>query len=369
MGVNRAVHLSDAIDDFLRDRRSQDYSRNTLKGYESRLRQFLAVNGNTYMHLLNTTHVTRYREEGNKTRQPQSQRNDHSTLSVFFEWSRKTGRMPVGTDPLFGWRKPKRARKERNRVHVSRFPALLDAAEAREPRDRIAVAVLLYTLARDQEAASIRIRDVDLAAGYIHLRVFKTGDEDRMPICEELDKEIRKWLTYYSQEVGHLEPHYFLIPARATSPLYEGNRFMGAKRLNYKPEKAVTQLGSVVVPALDAIGFQTKTEVEYYDARSKSMKVREAAMGEGAHTVRRSGARALFDQLINSGVDFALEIVQSMLHHANGSQTAEYIGFRPSRHKRDDLIKGQRLYDTGPNVVQMRRSDDSGSEAGQRQSV
>src|SRR5690242_11266172 len=156
--------LSDAIEDFLRFRRSMDLAKNTVKQDASTLRQFLTSTGNIWVHMLSDAHVTRFFEEAAKTRQPQSMRNDYTRLQTFFDWARQTGRMPKDNDPMYGRRKPKRAHKERNRVHVSKFPALLDAAGARSSRDRVALALLLYTLARDGEITDLRIRDVDLDA-------------------------------------------------------------------------------------------------------------------------------------------------------------------------------------------------------------
>lgn len=343
MGTNKSVLLSDAIEDYLRHRKSQDYSKSTLNKDEGTLRKLLSVTGNVWLHMLTTGHVTRFFEEAAKTQQPQSLRNTHTTLSVFFGWARETGRMPRTNNPMYGRRKPKPVRRERNRLDFSQFPGLLAAAGERDPRDRMAVSMLLYLLARDQEVADIRIRDVNLAAGTIHVRVWKTRQEDTMPICAELDAELRVWLRYYAEEVGHLEPHYFLLPARRTRPLFKEGRIYANETLDYRPEKAMGPMGNCVNPILDAVGFPIKDE-------------NGKRLGEGAHTIRRSGARALFDKLLQEGVvDSALEIVQSMLHHANMVQTQRYIGFEPSRHKRDELIKGKRLYAVAEaNVVELR---------------
>ena len=68
------------------------------------------------------------------------------------------------------------------------------------------------------------------------------------------------------------------------------------------------------------------------------------AMGEGSHTLRRSGARALFDRLAESGYDRSLRIVQSMLHHSSVTITEKYIGVTPDQRSRDEIIKGQEMY-------------------------
>lgn len=350
MGANRSVLLSDAIDDFLRHRKSQDYARSTVRQDEGTLRKFLGITGNVWLHMLNGGHVTRFFEEVAKTQQSATIRNTHTRLSVFFEWARETDRMPRSNNPMYGRRKPKPVEKERNRLPRSQFAQLLDAAEARDLRDRAAVAMLLYSLARDQEIADVRIRDVRLSEGKFRVRIWKTRQEDDMPICVELDEELRRWLTFYTEQVGHLEPHYYLLPARRTRPLFENGRIYANETLEYRPERPIGAMGNCVNPILESVGFPVKDE-------------NGKGLGEGAHTIRRSGARALFDLLLEEGiVDSAMEIVQSMLHHKNLTQTQKYIGFEPSRHKRDDLIRGRRLYAVGENVVAMRRSNDGDSE-------
>lgn len=158
--------LSDAVDDYLVLRGSQDFSRNTLANERGVLKRFLLVNGNQ----IEARHTTRYFEEAAKTRSPRSLQLDHTVLTQFFDWARKTKRLPLGMDPMIGRRRPKTRHKERDRIHVSKFDHLLDVAEAQDPRNRAVVAVLLYTLIRDQEAADLRVGDVDLDSGYLHSR-------------------------------------------------------------------------------------------------------------------------------------------------------------------------------------------------------
>lgn len=309
----------------------------------STLTKFLTVNGNIWCHAISESHVTRFFEEASRTKQPQSLRNDHTVLSSFFEWLRRTRRMGTETDPLYGRRKPKRLQKERRRLHFSKFPALLDAAEARSPRDRAALALLLYTLGRDGEITSLRIRDLDLDSGYITYAVHKSRKEDRMPICTELDAELRQWLTFYTKEVGYLEPGYYLVPSRDTRGVRgEDGLIERNEHVALVPDRKIPALGKLVTPALNDIGFDTRDE-------------QGRGMGEGAHTVRRSGARAMFDSLSSSGYDHSLRVVQSMLHHSSVQTTELYLGLDVDRRTRDDLFRGKPMYSFGENVSQLRR--------------
>jgi integrase len=336
--------LSDGIDDFLRWKKSQGFKPTTIRAQTSVLRRFLTFTGNIYIDKINELTVTRYFEEASKTKQAQSLRNDHTGLSVFFDWCRHTRRMSQDCNPLYGRRMPKTVRRERNRLNATEFPSLLDAAEARCERDRAAVAVLLYTLLRDREVADLRVMDVDLEGGWLRARIHKTGQEDRMPISEELDGELRRWLTCYTSQVGPLKPHYRLVPARRMKHAKdERGWYTGrADEEEMLPERAVGALGRIVGPVLEDIGFP----VTGLDGRPSY---------EGAHTIRRSGARALFDALVEGGYDHSLRVVQSLLHHSSIQTTERYIGITADRRSRDDIIRGHKMYrSSSANVVPIR---------------
>lgn len=335
--------LSDAVDDYLVLRGSQDFSRNTLANERGVLKRFLLVNGNIWTHSIAERHVTRYFEEAGKTRAPRSLQLDHTVLNQFFDWARKTKRLPLDVDPMIGRRRPKTRHKERDRLHVSKFSHLLDIAEAQDPRNRAVIAVLIYTLIRDQEAADLRIGDVDLDSGYIHVRITKSHMEDRMPICSEFDAELRRWLTIYASESRRsLQPNDYLLPRRQSGGLVkdEGGLITGHEMF-YDPSRPIARVGRVARDVLKDYGW------EMHDHRGKSKM-------EGAHTIRRSGARALFDRLAQDGYDHSLRIVQSMLHHSSVTITEGYIGVTADRRSRDEILRGQSMYlgDTS-NVVKL----------------
>lgn len=339
----QAQQLSDAIDDYMRFRKSLDLAKATLLTQRTVLQRFLAVNGNIWCQSISDQHIIRYFEEAGKTKEPASLRNDYGVLSGFFDWLRQTRRMAMDNNPLYGRRRPKVVKRERNKLSVSKFPALLDAAEARSPRDRAAIAVLLYTLARDAEVTSLRIRDVDLSSQHIRIRRHKTRQEDSLPICSELDAELRRWLITYTEDVGYLEPHFFLVPSRISQGVRgEKGIIRGQQHVRYTPENEIPQLAKIVTPALDDIGFPVRDE-------------NGNPLREGAHTIRRSGARAMYDGLVDRGHDGALRIVQSFLGHASLTQTETYVGVTADRRTRDDLFAGKPMYGLG-EVTQLRKA-------------
>lgn len=327
--------LSDAIEDYMALRGSQDFSKRTLANENGILRRFLSITGNIWCHNIGEQHVTRYFEDASKTRAARSLQLDHTTLGQVFDWMRGTKRIPAASDPMRGRRRPVARQRERNRLHVSQFPQLLDAAEAQDPRDRMIVAVLLYTLVRDQEAADLRKGDVDLEGGWLRVRITKSHTEDRMPICAELDSELRRWLSIYSAETQHpLESSSYLIPRKQSVGLVrsgERGRIEGHSMV-YVPGKPVARPGRVVRGILEGMGFPIED-----DLTGKSSM-------EGSHTIRRSGARALFDRLVNDGHDYALRVVQSMLHHKSVTQTEQYIGITADRRSRDEVLRGAVMF-------------------------
>jgi integrase len=335
--------LSPTIEDYQRFRRSQDFSKGTLNVDKQVLKRFLAINGNIWCHSLKEKHINSHFEEASRTRSAATLRNDHTVLTQFLEWLRQTGRMPMDSNPMYGRRQPRPMRRERNRVPVSDFSRLLCHAQDRDPRDRALVGLLLYTLMRDSEISSLRIRDVDLQGGWITAHIHKTRQEDLMPIPAELDTELRAWLTHYQQKAGPLNPNWFLVPARATSPVWgEGGKFTHHNSI-YKPERQIRAVGVIVRPVLEAIGFPV-TDVD------------GKGLGEGAHTIRRSGARALFDTLIENRDERALRVVQAMLHHASSEMTERYLGITADRRARDDIIRGKTMYSLDKtNVLELAR--------------
>lgn len=342
--VNSIVHdkgmdqtVAAVVADYLAHRRSLDLSASTLKNEQSTFRLFCEVLDGVMAAELNDRHLVRYFDKAGETRAPQSLANDHTRLSAFFEWSRRTGRIPSSCDPMYGRRKPKGIKRERNRVDVSQFGALLDAADARHPRDRAVLACLLYTLARDGELSGARIRDLSLTGLSLRVTLHKTRAEDELPVCEELERELRAWLTHYASEVGELQPHYYLLPSRDTRGVNGPDGRLSVEHVRLCPERRIPELGRIVSPALDDIGFPL------VDEDGKSLR-------EGAHTIRRSGARALFEQLVAMGYDGAMRVVQSMLHHATLEQTEAYLGLTPDRNARNRLLRGQVMLPPWPSV-------------------
>lgn len=218
----------------------------------------------------------------------------------------------------------------RERLYIPRddFPRLLDSAK--DPMDRAAVAACLYTFARQGEVGELRVGDIDPEGQIMHMIAPKTGKRHDRPLSAELAEEMDTWLRHYAMLIGGpVSPDMYLIPARSR---YSGNAVPGVRGfgparsralLPYKKEEKVYKKVQAV---LDAAGYPTERE--------------------GGHTLRRSGARALFLQLRDEkeGFDSAVSVVMAILGHAEPRMTLEYIGVTVHQEQAHKLIAGRKMF-------------------------
>jgi integrase len=331
--------LSPAIDDYLFHRKSKSKAPSTLRGEEVVLRRLLRVVGNLYVENITEEHVDKYFKVASEKRSSRSLGVDVSVLRTFFAWAIRTRRAGRAGNPMADREKPKFAPREWRGISIGKIPALLDAAKS--PRDRILLALAVYTLGRSIELTKLKLRDLHLDDGWISYTIPKTFKMDQIPITEELDEELRRWLTYYTEQVGLLDPNWFLVPTM-TRPRLGGDRKIipNSQRLN--PLRSPTDAHRIAQAALAAVGLPLR------DENGKSL-------GEGMHTLRRSVARGLYEQLREEGDPTPVETVRAILNHATEGETRRYIGLQSDRVQRDKRLKGQLMFPglRGSNVHQL----------------
>lgn len=257
-----------------------------------------------------------------------------SSLQALFRWARQRGYLYPDQDPMGGRKTLKSPPRARNRLSLAQFQELLDLDI--HPRDRMLISLGMFLLLRQSEAQSLRIGDVDMEANTITVTVHKSRITDVMKIPLEMRSILRDWLTYYTQEKGKLDPHWYLVPAKHNAPWGQTSYL--------KPTQPVGRVAEQINRALDLIGFPTR------DADGKSLR-------EGMHTLRRSGALNLYYELVNHGaVDEALRVVQNVLHHASIRTTEHYLGLESAREARNRLFDENLMYPslTARNVVPLR---------------
>ncbi len=213
--------------------------------------------------------------------------------------------------------------RERMRLSAAELYRLLDVSTY--PRDRVALAIGMNTGMRAREVMSLTVGDVDLGQGQLTAAITKSRLVSIMPITADLDAELRRWLVVYATECGvtveGLPNDWLLVPAAKIvgfpSPGVSPRRIL-------RPFLPVSNPQKIVQNALRAIGLPTEQE--------------------GFHTLRRSVALLLFEQLEKAGGrDSALLIVGAWLHHRDIATTQRYLGLNASKQKVDTVLRGQQF--------------------------
>lgn len=322
------IPLTVLVREYSEFQRSMVLSENSISNAQTVLQLFVKTCGAEYVHTVTGTHVAEFMNLSAKTRSANSLVNTHTHLSTFFTWCVETGRLKPSANPMNGRRRPRSVDRERTRLHVSKFNQLMDCAVL--PRDRALVAMGLFALTRDSEMASMRVKDVDLADGYVLARIHKSHVEDRIPLGSELDTELRRWFMAYQKECGPLQPEWLLFPFAVKTRMRANGRATKSVFVSYNPYKPAGKASSIVTPLLPLVGIPTR------DGDGKSLR-------EGGHTLRRSGARAFYDAQVGAGRVDALRLTQSLLHHKNIVVTEHYIGLGADRATRNELVRGKSL--------------------------
>ena len=317
----------------------------TLKDKRRAIRRLIKTAGNVPVHTLDDMAMDVLFEEMSDTCGAGALNSALVHLGVFFKWCVSRKMAPLAFNPLAERKRWDLPDVRKTILPVGEFAPLLEAAKT--PRDRMIVAIGLYLFLRASEIRTIQLRDLDLDRGTIKVHVWKSKKEDVMPISKELDRELRRWLTHYTEQVGPLRPDYYLTPSRdLTQVAYDHALGRLAKTADHRetlhPERQCARPESAVKLALPGIRWDT------HDSSGKSYRY-------GCHLLRRSGGRALFDRLRTEGYEGALQRVKTMLHHKEAAMTEFYLDVSHETELRDELLRGQEMFPEpeAGNVVSM----------------
>ena len=335
--------LSKAIEEYLLYRKAEGYKPGTIKVDETALKRLRKIVGDIPVDKIRASHIDDvYVHMTDKGLKNATFNLATAVMRSFFLWAKYRGLLKEGTPQIVSGRRY-RAREPITQVRVplAQFPALLGAA--RNPRDRMLLALGLYTMGRAREITGIRMEHVDLDSSEILMHIAKKNIYDRMPISKELRQEISLWLPIYEQAVGPLKPNYLLVPSMV------GGKHLDQASRAIRPLHQMSEPQDSVRYALEKIG------IDPGEARA------------GMHVLRRSAARARFDEMTAQGYDGALRRVSAWLHHSSVTMTEHYLGLDIDRAQRDDETKDQFMFPSlaADNVVAFRRedSDEPGSAA------
>ena len=339
------MNLSDAVASFLADRRTKGTKATTVRNEKQVLETLLADVGNIQVHNLRPQHMDAFWAR-RTTWGPGTMNRARGELNVFFAWCRVRGHMPRDLDPLEGSRKIRVPPRDRVTIPQSQFSTFIAGLD--DARTRAAVAIGLYTFMRLSEIQDLRWQDVDLDSGTVAVYRRKTETLDSLPICSELSEELRRWRLAYATKVGEtVKPNWFVIPGYPNGGNRHGIKghkgFRVTEDLPYLPHKR-SSLGTSLRVALK--------DADYYRPM------------EGGHTLRRSGAIALYDQLTSVGHDRAIRICQAMLGHSSVRTTEVYLRLDLDRKLRHDLLSNKQMFpEKRGRVVSLRGEPDGQADA------
>jgi integrase len=251
--------------------------------------------------------------------------NKIDAVKSFLEWAENRNLLRAGFTAkklLDGYKATRGQRKPKHYILPNDFPRLL--ASPAGPRDRAVIALALYTLARQSEIITLDFRHLDLDGKKIHLFRSKTKRWTVTGLTPALEEEMISWLRVYAEKTGYEDyrqmmadhPEWLVVPARHTFP--DG--------WDLKPTQPTGRTYSIVKDALIKMGIPD-------------------VKGEGMHTIRRSGARALFKRFMDlQGYDSALTFVQAMLDHGDSKMTELYIGMDWIKEQLNEWILSNDMY-------------------------
>jgi integrase len=337
MPRKRTPRLSEALAEY-QIVRSAHLAPTTLANDRSVLQRFVEGVGNPPCHQLSARACELYFAQEAARQQASSFNKIKTRIGGFTKFMQRRGWLDA--DPIAEIQSRRVTKRERLRLSAQELREAIEGAS--RARDRAFLAAAVHTALRASDLTAIKLGDVDLDEGRIHVITQKTQVEDWLPISTELDAELWRWLSIYAAQVAEQQEQF---PDRGYTfdsdaylfPPYWNEGYTDATRLS--PHRRMSHPARIVQDALGRLGYPTK--------------------GEGVHTFRRSTARLLFEHASNQGHDSALRIAAALLGHRSTTTTEGYLGISLDRQKRDDLLRGRSFLpvtDPTGKVVPLRRT-------------
>lgn len=316
--------LNTAIEQYLAHRAVTGMAKQTLRADKITLRHLMTATGNINTASLDVRHVDMMWNQHPEWA-PATVNLRRTCLEGFFTWLRHRGHLDRDRDPLVGLKSRRTVPRDWIIIPPDEFDTVL--AAARSPRDRVLVALGLYLFTRVSESLALRWGDVHLSTDTVNVYRSKTREYDSLPICAELEQELLRWKRAYEIEVGaHVRPGWYVVP-KFSRPVMHGTGKGGLRQVTPPaiiPTEPLANGTAAVRRVLEAAGY--------------------LAPREGGHTLRRSGATALYHQLVSVGHDRAIRMCQTMLGHKNLATTEVYLRLDLDRKARNDLLGGKPMF-------------------------
>jgi len=318
------VRYADAVQEYL-DVQAATKVYSTVREYGYKLRGFQNDTGIKYLSELSPRLVGEYFVS--KRHFSASHYNmTRSTLKGFFEWCQLMEYMPATPNLLALVAGKKETERDWLHVPQEHWPELLEIADAISPLHRWIIALGLYTFMRESEMELLRADDVifgytnDHTRVPLHFRIHVVKSkkvDNSFPISTELAAEYERWMAFYrasAPKILHGNPH--LVPARH---VHHG-------KAQFLPERCASHIGRMVKDVLELAGYENLN-------------------GEGAHTLRRSGANAFHNAMLDEGLGAEARLIcKEILHHASLKTTERYLRTSRDKELRDTQITGRAMF-------------------------
>lgn len=262
-----------------------------------------------------------------KTCMPHSLNGIKATYRQFIEELLYNGQLSAGRNIAARLENMGFVKKHREIIPHDMFPMALDAAGKISPKCRMTTAFGLNMGSRGSEISLLQIKHVLLDRRIVGVFQEKTQKFDGfMPIDDALADEFKIYFDWFLANYT-VTPESYLIPARA-----EGRKPVWSPYPILRPEVRDTRPYIEIKLMLTELGFPY-------------------VKGEGIHTLRRSAARAWYDELHAAGYPDPIGVLQKLLHHSTRVITERYLGLDHGIQERNDLMMNANLL-RGPGTMQ-----------------
>ncbi len=322
----RTATLTDMSVQYLSFLRARNMSKSTIQTSSYVLRYLHTVIGDIPVNEIEPHHIDSFFSDREWS---QGTINNYlQILNNILRWCRVQRFMAYDYNPAAHWETRKVIKRNKTWLTLPVLEALVMGAGA---RDRAFMAVGIFTFLRSSEIVNLKIGDIDFQAMEIEIYRIKTKQEDRLPLCLELQEELVLWLTYYRDRCGDLDPKWLLLPAQGPQVMkgVPGSRRIlipdPSKFPRIKPNTSINSPHLIVQRHMRRIGLDVRK-------------------GDGCHILRRSGARNLFEELRAQGHDGAARRTMAMLGHSSVVITEGYLGIDYEKRKRNESLAGKSMF-------------------------
>jgi integrase len=318
------MQLSDAIQHFLVDRKAKGMRPETIRGERYTLGLLLADVGNINTVNLRHQHLDLFWSK-RPDWAPGTRNRSRYHLNAFLKWCQVRGYVK-DQSLVENMRKVPVPERVRLIIPQDEFSTFLGSIA--KPRNRAACAIGLYLFLRRSEISLLRWQDVIWDQKRVIVVREKVGTTASLPLCDELASELKRWQLHYSAEIGRpLRGSDYVIPAMKppikTGVAGELRTLRVVRDAELLPETRAN---------LQHVIKRELIQADYYRPQ------------EGGHTLRRSGAVALYHRLAAQGHDKAMRIVQWMLGHKSIRTTEVYLKLDLEAKSATDILAGQPMF-------------------------